>query len=237
MKQMKLSAVIVFFVAIIYCCISYGIFWYKKACIDRDLQMNSDEVHIEKKVSSEIVEEKKMQHSNQDKQDDVVIQSLVEKNAFDENQNSQSEYSFVSMPISDNYRFDLETQESFDRLIGDNVELFIKLLMQSNNRILGADACPECSVSALIKQVKQHKKIERDDIIILQKMIANLYTFIETTKKISGKILLHADQYAALQFLNLPQHIKNNIKIEERQAATVAILHKLKMMQYPDKQL
>jgi hypothetical protein len=234
MKQLKLSGIVIFFASIIYFFISYGIFLYKKPLIDHDLNFNQENRSIQ-----QIFEEKKniAQQESYEHEDPVIIQS-IRKNSdtsytFSIN---PEEVSFVSMVIPENYSIDLETQEHLDRLTGDNLEFVVKLIMQSNNTIVGADACPECSVSALIKQVKQHKKLKKEDIVILQKMIANLYAFVEMTKNMTGKLLMPVDQYAALKALNVSQDVKDNLKLEERQAATLAILHKLKSMQYPDKQ-
>ena len=163
-----------------------------------------------------------------EKQDEFFI---VDR-PIDEKDINLDSYSFVTMPISDDYEIDIETQQNLDILIGNDFNRFISLILQSNNDVVSKQACRSCVLYAFFKKVKKHHVLTTDDIIKLQHMIGNLYRFIETTKKLSKSMMITPEQYAALQDLNRPQALKNSMKLQARKTAAAAALKKLQSMSH-----
>jgi len=141
-------------------------------------------------------------------------------------------YSFVTMPVSDDYKIDKETQHTLDALIGKDLDEFVKLILQSNNNIVSKEACRSCGMYAFFKAIKKHKTLNANEIVTLQQVLSNLYKFIDNMKKISNTPLMLQEQYNALQDLNRSQSVKNDIKLRKRKAATTAALKKLQSIKY-----
>lgn len=266
MKKIKFGIVIVVITAIIYCIISYSIFFNDKQSIDYQLQQANLQNNVTRQaISSEKVTIQKiaeckdpdcqgwqaLQQGNGSLLSKCTIsqepkaalpiimaenqqqQSFIQHDGIvDENTVGVQSYSFVTMPLEDCV-IDKETQATLDTLIGHDLDGFVKIVLQSNNNIVSKEACRSCAMHALFHDIKHHKKLYPDDIKILQKLLINLYQFVEKTKKMSKKskqsILLH-EQYAALQDLNRTSISKNKLKLQARQAATTAALKKLQSM-------
>ena len=141
-------------------------------------------------------------------------------------------YSFVTMPIVDDYKIDKETQYTLDTLIGKDLDEFVKLVLQSNNNIVSKEACRSCGMYAFFKAIKKHKTLNAYEVVTLQQILSNLYKFIENMKKLSNTSLMLSEQYNALQDLNRSQAVKNDIKLRKRKAATSAALKKLQSIKY-----
>ncbi|MBP6869953.1 hypothetical protein KBC04_03665 [Candidatus Babeliales bacterium] len=139
-------------------------------------------------------------------------------------------FSFVTMPIPDDYEIDVETQNSLDILIGNDFNRFINLVLQSNNDVVSKEACRSCGLYAFFKKVKHHKTLTIDDITTLQHIIGNLYRFAETMRKLSKDAVMSPEQYTALQDLNRPQVLKNSMKLQARRAAAASALKKIQSM-------
>jgi hypothetical protein len=155
--------------------------------------------------------------------DDDVSEEVVELHS----------YSFITMAISDDYIIDQEVQDMIDVLIGNNVEDFVKLILQSNNNIVSKEACRSCGMYAFFNGIKNHKSLTSDDVRTLQKLLANLYQFVEKMQKLNKKKkIMGSEQYAALQNLHKSQAVKNDLKLQARRAATSAALKKLQNIKY-----
>lgn len=140
--------------------------------------------------------------------------------------------SFITMNIPDDYQVDQDIQDTLDVLIGNDVDEFVKIILQSNNNIIVQQACRSCSMFAFFNGIKNHKPLSVEDVRLLQKMLANLYRFVAKMKALSNNLILREEQYAALQDLYISQAVKNDIKLKKRQAVTSAALKKLQMIQY-----
>jgi hypothetical protein len=141
--------------------------------------------------------------------------------------------SFITMnPIPANYQIDEEIQDTLDVLIGNDVDEFVRLVLQSNNNIVSKEACRSCSIYAFFNGIKNHTLLTVEDIGILQKLLANLYRFVEKMQKLSKERLMLPEQYEALQDLHRSQDDKNDIKLKKRFAITSAALKKLQNITY-----
>jgi hypothetical protein len=163
--------------------------------------------------------------------DEVEDDFFVESDGNEQNTPLDS-YSFVTMPIGDDYIIDRETQDSLNILIGNDLDDFVKLVLQSNNNIVTKEACRSCGMYAFFSDIKKRQKLTKNEVIILQKSLANLYQFVEKMKLLSKKIIISPEQYAILENLNRPQSIINDMKLQVRRAATSAALKKLQAIQY-----
>jgi len=244
MRRIKFGVAVIFLLVIIYFFISYGIFFSKKSSIDSNIsfdqknieqalvQKNSDE-KFEAPVIVQNIDEVEDESADQRE----LILSLVSEPKSEYSVSAEptalGSYSFVTMPISDDYVIDAETWDIFDYLLGNNLEEFVQLVLQSNNDVVSQQSCRPCAMYAFFKKIKNHKQLSREEIIALQKIIGNLYRFIETMQKISkNKKLISDEQYRALQDLNRSQAARNDLKLQARRAATLSALKKLQAIQY-----
>lgn len=150
----------------------------------------------------------------------------------DQNPEVMQSYSFMTMPIDEQSVIDLDTQATLEDLIGNDVDEFVKLVLQSNNNIVSKEACRSCGMYAFFNGIKNHKPMSSEDIRILQKLLLNLYQFTEKMKKLSGTTIMLPEQYDALEDLHRSQAIKNDIKLQARLAVTSAALKKLQNIKY-----
>ena len=141
-------------------------------------------------------------------------------------------YSFITMPISDDYKIDEETQASLDTLIGPNLDEFVRLVLQSNNNIVSQEACRSCGMYAFFHGIKKHHQLKPDEIVILQQVLENLYQFVVKMKAISKSFIMRSEQYDALLDLHRSQAVKNDMKLQARRAATASALKKLQTIKY-----
>ncbi len=165
-----------------------------------------------------------------DDRPDFIVSS--DKSVHKKSKKSYS-YSFITMKISDDYVIDQEIQDALDVLIGNDVDAFVKLILQSNNNIVSKEACRSCGMYAFFNGIKNHKPLTSDDVRMLQKMLANLYRFIGKMQKLNQDVQIISDeQYEALQSLHKTQAVKNDMKLQARKAATSAALKKLQNIKY-----
>ncbi len=165
-----------------------------------------------------------------DDQPEFVI--TADENVHKKSKKSHS-YSFITMKIADDYIIDQETQDVLDILIGDDVDAFVKLILQSNNNIVSKEACRSCGMYAFFNGIKHHKPLTSDDVRMLQKMLANLYRFVGKMQKLNKDIeLMRGEQYEALQNLHKSQAVRNDAKLQARRSATAAALKKLQNIKY-----
>ena len=136
--------------------------------------------------------------------------------------------SFVTMPVLHGSQLDQNTQQTFDMLIGNNIDHVLDLIVQSNNNVLSTDSCRSCAIDAILKKVSKHKKLSEHEIVSLQHVVENLYKFVNTMQKLSNKTILTSEQYLALKNLNTSQVSMKQIAMQARQAATIAALQSLK---------
>ena len=141
-------------------------------------------------------------------------------------------YSFMTMPVDEDSFIDLDTQATLDILIGNDVDEFVKLVLQSNNNIVSKEACRSCGMYAFFNGIKNHKPLSVDEIRILQKLLINLYQFTAKMKNLSDTPIMHAEQCDALEDLHRSQAVKNDIKLQARLAVTSAALKKLQNIKY-----
>ncbi|MDP3788066.1 MAG: hypothetical protein Q8Q60_01950 [Candidatus Chromulinivorax sp.] len=180
-------------------------------------------------VTSDEQDEPVMQVTADDQQEFIVT---ADQNMHRPVGKSHS-HSFITMKISDDYEIDQETQDTLDMLIGNDVDIFVKLMMQSNNNIVSKEACRSCGMYAFFNGIKNHKPLTTDDIRMLQKMLANLYRFVGKMKKLNKDVeIMNQEQYEALQTLHTSQAVKNNAKLQARRATTAAALKKLQNIKY-----
>lgn len=139
----------------------------------------------------------------------------------------KNDYSFMTMPVFDNYQMDYETRKALKTLIGNDIDQFVKIVLQSNNNIIAKQACRSCSMYSLFKKIKKNKQIAADDLVVLQKMLANLYQFIENMNKLSSIKILQPEQIKALEDLHMSESKKNSLKLQARKAAASVTLKKL----------
>ncbi len=262
MKRVKFGIVIVFLVAAIYCIVSFGIFFDKKASIDTQLQLleQSLEEGVQPQNQSVVIQniesitchecnhpvqqnnvqpdfivindsdinEQQLPDGFVDNQSELFVKANSEKNVI-----PLSSSSFITMnPISESYVIDQETQNALDVLIGHDVDEFVRLVLQSNNNIVSREACRSCGMYAFFNGIKHHRQLTVKDIVMLQKLLANLYRFVERMQKLSHEPLILPEQYEALQELHRSQDVKNDIKLKQRFAATSAALKKLQNIKY-----
>lgn len=193
---------------------------------------NQFEDHSEIQLSITQKKEEPLSIIKEDQQKVYTVQAdyVVANHPIQENAVDLDLCSFVTMPIPDNYIFDIETQNSLDILIGNDFNQFIKLIIQSNNDVVSQRACRSCVFYAFFKKIKKHKNLTTDEIQTLQHIIGNLYRFIETMKKLSSAVMMSPEQYSALQDLNRPQILKNSMKLQARKTAAARALRKLQSM-------
>ena len=160
-------------------------------------------------------------------------QEFFESRDLQKKLKKQNISSFITMnPIPANYKIDEETQNALDVLIGNDVDEFVRLVLQSNNNVVSKEACRSCSMYAFFNGIKNHDLLTIEDIRILQKLLANLYRFVEKMQKLSQEPLMLPEQYEALQDLHRSQDAKNDIKLKKRFAVTSAALKKLQNITY-----
>ena len=158
-----------------------------------------------------------------------IVQQILEKN--EEQFVSPDSYSFVTMPAQ-NCIIDAELFYTLDMLMGEDLDEFVRLVLQSNNNIVSKQACRSCAMYAFFSKIKKHEPLSIEDIKILQPLLANLYRFVQKMYKLSGTQLLRTTQFEALQDLNQSQAAKNDKKLKARRAATAAALKKLQTISY-----
>lgn len=236
--QSRLSVTIVFlilFFCSIFCFKQLRIFFATKSdqsVIIQNIQHDTHEQNRVQVVVNDAVEERQEQV--------FVIADDTNQYTFEQDGNildsqnllKQDEFSFVTMPIAENYTIDIETQCALDSLIGNDLNLFIHLILQSNNNVLSKQACKSCNVHALFKKVKRHTRLSIKDMKLLQHVIGNLYRFIQTMQSISNSIIITPEQYDALQFLNRPQSVNHAIQLQARKVAATQALIKLQSMSH-----
>lgn len=142
----------------------------------------------------------------------------------------QEDISFVTMPITVDYKIDVETYYALDRLIGNDLYRSINLFLQSSNNVLSKESCKSCNVHMLCKKVKRRTDLTPQDIKLLQHLVGNLYRFVQATKNMSGSLIVSSDQYDALQFLNQATTVNNRIQAYARKVAAADALKKLESM-------
>lgn len=157
-------------------------------------------------------------------------------NVRDEKLLSVDAYSFVTMPkalLIDGYQIDQDTRDAIKILVGNDLDEFVRLILQSNNNIVSKDACRSCGMHAFFKKVIKDEPLDADEIVVLQQALANLYRFVEKMRSLSSHtFIMRTEQYSALQDLNKSQIVKNNLKIQARKASTTAALKKLQAIKY-----
>ena len=259
MKKVKLGIGIVFLAVTIYCVISYGIFFNKKDKLD--MQISSEQFidhHMIEESPAVVIQtfasttchECKTPVQKKDKKSDFIVTDdaddqqlpIIEADnqeeffvSADGSKKSKkiNSASFITMnPIPADYQIDTETQDALDVLIGNDVDAFVRLVLQSNNNVVSKEACRSCSIYAFFNGIKNHTLLTIEDIRILQKLLANLYRFVEKMQKLSQEPLMFPEQYEALQELHRSQDAKNDIKLKKRFAITSAALKKLQNISY-----
>ncbi len=158
-----------------------------------------------------------------------MVQKILDQN--EDQFISPDAYSFVTMPAQDCV-IDAELLYMLDLLIGDDLDEFVRLVLQSNNNIISKQACRSCAMYAFFNKIKKHEPLTVEDIKILQPLVANLYRFVQKMYKMSNTQLLRTSQFEALQDLNRSQADKNDKKLQARKAATAAALKKLQTISY-----
>lgn len=145
-------------------------------------------------------------------------------------------YGFIKMPkelLLHGYQIDQDTRDVIKILVGNDLDEFVRLILQSNNNIVSKDACRSCGMHAFFKKVIKDEPLDTDEIVILQQALANLSKFVEKMRSLSPHTaIMRAEQYSALQDLNKSQIVKNNLKIQARKASTTAALKKLQAIKY-----
>lgn len=136
--------------------------------------------------------------------------------------------SFVSMPVEHAAKLSQNTQDTFDLLIGGNIDGLLDLIAQSNNNLLSTDSCKTCAIDAILKKVSKHKLLSKEEIVSLQHVIANLYRFVNTMRQLHHETSMTHEQYLALKNLNTSQVTMEHLAMQARQAATIAALQSLK---------
>lgn len=260
MKRIKIGATIIFLAAAIYFILSYGIFFLKKESLD--VQLKSSEENSADRESVEPQDNVVIQrnaHENDDKNkvfvesapDDFIVTQEIERplpilmveepslfvikaadRVVDQDLSKIDSYSFVTMPIPDDYKMDQETQKTLDALIGSDLDEFVRVVLQSNNNIVSKEACRSCGMYAFFSAIKKHQPLSADEVVVLQKLLANLYQFVQKTKALTKFSIILLEQYNALQDLNRSQAEKNDMKLKARRTATAAALKKLQSIQY-----
>ncbi len=259
MKRVKFGIAIVFLAVIVYCIVSFTIFFDKKESIDTQLLLSEQSVDQSMIASNQAViiqnvgsvtcqECHNPMQGNDEKSDFIVTDDADEQQlpivvaepqeeffvSIDRSKKLKkvNSYSFMTMPLTDDYSMDQETHDALDVLIGNDVEGFVRLVLQSNNNIVSKEACRSCGMYAFFNGIKNHKNLTVEDIVLLQKLLVNFYRFVEKMQKLSHEALLLPEQYEALQDLHRSQDIKNDIKLKKRFAVTSAALKKLQNIKY-----
>ena len=266
MKKIKLSVIIVVIISIVYCIVSYSIFFIRKASIDEQIQHvdivqdnRADQVAIQS-ISQHVCQHGEDCYDLSDRSTDelqgdehdaqIIVTQEPEQPlalimaepqeeffidsdlpAVEDSSHIIESYSFMTMPVVD-ASIDLENQAVLDVLIGRDVDAFVKLILQSNNNIVSKEACRSCGMYAFFNRIKNHKPVTVEEIRILQKLLINLYNFVERMKHLSNTPIMQSEQYDALEDLHKSQSIKNDIKLKARLAVTTAALKKLQTIKY-----
>lgn len=252
MKKIKHGIMLVVGAACIYAFVSYTIFYYKKSALDVQLPLQIQDVSRvnfltslkDSQVDCDEVQEHLYKHPENKRncmvldKDHMPFVSIVaepgHKLSFDlqesDDQASQlsvlDSYSFVTMPAELSL-LDAEVMRTLHILIGNDVDEFVRLILQSNNNIVSKQACKSCAMYAFFHKIKKGEQLDKQEIIILQKLLANLYRFIEKMKNFSAHTFLRQEQYDALQDLNSCQAKKNDTNLQARKAAINIALQKL----------
>jgi hypothetical protein len=130
------------------------------------------------------------------------------------------------------YKLDVDTQESFDILLGNDFNRFINLVLQSNNDIVTEQACRSCVLYTLFKKVKHRKPLREQEIKTLQLIIEKLYHYMSSMKQLTKKLVMSREQYNALQDLNQSHEVKQKNRLQARQAYTKEALRALRAIEY-----
>jgi hypothetical protein len=136
--------------------------------------------------------------------------------------------SFVSIPVEHAAKLSKNIQETFDLLIGGNIDGLLDLIAQSNNNLLSTDSCKTCAIDAILKKVSKHKLLSKEEIVSLQHVVMNLYRFVNTMRQLHHETSMTHEQYLALKNLNTSQVSMEHLAMQARQAATIAALQSLK---------
>lgn len=241
MQKVKIGTGIVIGVVAMYAITSFTIFYFKKPSLDQQLSIeNQVNVKSQKEIEGVVI-----QAVDDQQEENVVCPHQQDQESFD-TQNDQipetmsstqdfgassDSYSFVTMPAQDCV-IDKELLYLFDMLIGQDLDEFVRLVLQSNNNIVSKQACRSCTMYAFFSKIKKHQPLTVQDIATLQPLLANLYRFVQNMKKISGVDLLRSQQFAALEDLNRTESVKNDMKLQARKAVTAAALKKLQSIKY-----
>lgn len=188
--------------------------------VNQDFLVSNDTSAVSSLINSFVVQE--------DLQPVFFIEGMQEKKM------RADEYSFLTMPLPQDYQIDAENYRTLDILIGKDLRAFANLLASSNNNVLSKEACKSCAIYALLKKIKKHHPLTFDDIESLRSSLLNLYAFLENMKKLSNKVKMpiSPEQEEALLDLYRSQAIKNQLKLQARKNATAAALKKLQSIQY-----
>ncbi|MGZ6254610.1 MAG: hypothetical protein ACXWL5_01300 [Candidatus Chromulinivorax sp.] len=256
MKKIKIGVAVLFGIVGIYFIVSYGIFLLKKPIIDQQIEKSLDDnlyenndqedntMQLEDKVSIQdvsvqiqsISEIKDDQHQTIDDQNIVFDNQLLENDLQKKNQDIitsngscalNNAYSFVDMPIGDDYVIDNQTYKTLQILIGSNIDEFVKLILQSNNDLITAQICKSCTLFAFFKKIQHKKPLTIDEIKTLQKMLVNLYRFVQVTQNLSEEKLLQTEQYIALENLNRSGNLQQDIEQQAQKDIMIGALQKL----------
>jgi hypothetical protein len=245
MHKVKIGVRIVIAVAITYAIVSYTIFYVRKSSLDKQLSIenqidqpqagdvvvqsinNTDEAslscsHVQDSgIENFIVPESQNESTNFSLQENIIPEPV-----------SQDSYSFITMPAQDCV-IDKELLYTFDLLLGQDLDEFVRLVLQSNNNIVSKQACRSCAMYGFFNKIKKHEQLTVEDIQTLQSILANLYRFVENMKKMSSStMLLRPEQYEALKDLHRSQAAKNDKNLQARKAATAAALKRLQTLSY-----
>jgi len=218
MKRIKAVIGLFLLSIVIYCILLYTVrFWHKQVVINI-----IDDTPQQQSVVVQLYDAK-VDENESNSESDAMSELLSSEDAIV----LKPDDCFVTMEILHAGKLDYDTQQMFDLLIGGNIDRFLDLIAQSNNNILSTDSGRMCSLDAIFKRVSKHKKLSEQEILVLQKIVANLYKFINTMQKLTNKSILTAQQYIALQDLNRSQVSKNHSLIQGKRAATITALQTL----------
>ena len=227
MKRIK-TVLILFLLSIaVYCILLYTLrFWHQQIVINI-----IDDTPQQQSVVVQLYDAKVDEHKSNSES-----YAMSELSSSDEVVVLKPDDCFVTMEILHAGKLDYNTQQMFDLLIGTNIDRLLDLIAQSNNNILSTDSCRTCAVDAIFKRVSKHKKLSEREMLSLQKVVANLYKFINTMQKLTNKSILTAQQYIALQGLNRSQVSINHSLIQGQRAATIAALQALQKIDMVQRQ-
>lgn len=218
MKRIKTVVILFLLSIVIYCILLYTVrFWHQQVVIKV-----VDDTSQQQSVVVQLYDAKVDDNESNSESD-----AMSELSSSDQVVVLKPDDCFVTMQILHAGKLNYDTQQMFDLLIGGNIDRLLDLIAQSNNNILSTDSCRTCAVDAIFKRVSKHKKLSEQEILILQKVVANLYKFINTMQKLTNKSILTAQQYIALKDLNRSQVSRNHSLIQGHRAATIAALQAL----------